>query len=146
MFRDLHAEGCLSEQSMEQLYSEAAQKFLADRFVTGTCPKCGYEDARGDQCDACGALMNPTELLRPKCKLTGTTPVVRSTRHVFLDLPALTPRLQAYIDDTSRLGGWSANCVTTTAAWMRDGACWCVCVFGCVCCCHCWLFVFERVF
>ena len=71
----------------------------------------GMQDARGDQCDKCGRLLNPTELINPKCKLTGTTPVLRSTQHIFLDLPALTPQLQAYIDRTSRLGGWSANCV-----------------------------------
>ena len=69
------------------------------------------QDARGDQCDQCGNLLNPTELIKPRCKLTGTTPVLRETRHVFLDLPALTPRLQHYIDHTSRLGGWSSNCV-----------------------------------
>lgn len=54
---------------MEQLFSEALGKFLADRFVTGTCPKCRYEDARGDQCDGCGNLLNPTELVNPKCKV-----------------------------------------------------------------------------
>jgi methionyl-tRNA synthetase len=106
---------------MEQLYSEAAGKFLADRFVSGTCPRCAYDDARGDQCDGCGALMNPTELLHPKCKISGTTPVVRTTRHVFLDLPKLAPDLQRYQDEASALGGWSQNCVTLTAAWMRDG-------------------------
>ena len=106
---------------MEQLYSEAAGKFLADRFVTGMCPRCAYADARGDQCDGCGALMNPTELLEPKCKLTGTSPVVRTTRHIFLDLPRLAPALQRYQDAASALGGWSQNCVTLTGAWMRDG-------------------------
>eukprot|EP00884_Botryococcus_braunii_P016798 jgi/Botrbrau1/3801/Bobra.0183s0033.1 len=121
IFRSLQEENQLVEQSVEQLYSEAAGKFLADRYVSGTCPKCGYEDARGDQCDACGNLLNPTELIDPKCKLTDTTPVLRSTRHIFLDLPALTPRLQSYIDSTSRLGGWSSNCVQVTNAWMRDG-------------------------
>jgi methionyl-tRNA synthetase len=106
---------------MEQLYSEAAGKFLADRFVSGTCPRCAYGDARGDQCDGCGALINPTELIDPKCKLTGTTPIVKTTRHIFLDLPRLAPALQKYQDEASALGGWSQNCVTLTAAWMRDG-------------------------
>lgn len=69
------------------------------------------QDARGDQCDKCGGLMNPTELINPRCKLTGTVPVIRSTRHLFLDLPKLSDRLQEYIDRTSQLGGWSANCV-----------------------------------
>ncbi|KAF6255958.1 tRNA synthetases class I (M)-domain-containing protein [Scenedesmus sp. NREL 46B-D3] len=121
LFEDLWQAGNISEQVMEQLYSEAAGKFLADRFVSGTCPKCGYEDARGDQCDKCGGLMNPTDLLNPRCKLTGTKPVIRSTKHLFLDLPQLSDKLQAYIDTTSQLGGWSANCVQVTSAWMRDG-------------------------
>jgi methionyl-tRNA synthetase len=96
---------------MEQLYSEALGKFLADRFVVGTCPKCKYEDARGDQCDACGNLLNPTELINPKCKFSGTKPVIRSTRHIFLDLPQLSPKLQEYINTTSQMGGWSSNCI-----------------------------------
>eukprot|EP00891_Asterochloris_glomerata_P008560 jgi/Astpho2/8560/e_gw1.00125.5.1_t len=121
LFKRLEDTGQLQEQTIEQLYSEAAGKFLADRFVTGTCPKCGYEDARGDQCDSCGNLLNPTELIRPKCALTGTTPVVRQTRHMFLDLPELQPKLQEYITRTSQAGGWSSNCVQTTNAWMRDG-------------------------
>lgn len=177
IFNDLWAAGNVSEQAMEQLYSEAAGKFLADRFVSGTCPKCAYEvrrlwplcvtvmhvcvvavlaalararfasshtatlharthaptthaamlhapgrsrarvqDARGDQCDKCGSLMNPTELINPRCKLTGTTPVIRSTRHLFLDLPKLSAALQEYHDTTSQLGGWSANCVQVSRA------------------------------
>ena len=69
------------------------------------------QDARGDQCDSCGNLLNPTELINPKCKLTNTTPVLRKTSHVFLDLPKLSPELQAYIDKTSSNGAWSNNCV-----------------------------------
>ncbi|KAL4436391.1 hypothetical protein ABPG77_009953 [Micractinium sp. CCAP 211/92] len=121
IFRTLQERGCLVEQTMEQLYSEPLGKFLADRFVVGTCPKCKYEDARGDQCDACGSLLNPTELINPKCKLTGSTPVVRQTKHIFLDLPKLSGDLQAYIDRTSTLGGWSSNCVQVTKAWMEQG-------------------------
>jgi len=121
IFQTLEQQGCLQEQTIAQLYSEPLKKFLADRFVIGTCPKCRYDDARGDQCDACGSLLNPTELINPKCKLTGTTPVVKQTRHIFLDLPKLTPQLQAYIDNTSKTGGWSSNCVTLTNAWMSGG-------------------------
>ena len=121
MFLELHSNGRLSEQTIEQLYSEALQKFLADRYVIGTCPKCKYDDARGDQCDACGSLLNPTELINPKCKISGTTPVVRQTKHIFLDLPALSEELQAYITATSTQGGWSANCVQQTKAWMDQG-------------------------
>ncbi|DBA80051.1 hypothetical protein WJX79_001269 [Trebouxia sp. C0005] len=121
IFNTLDKAGQLVEQTIEQLYSEAAGKFLADRFVTGTCPKCKFEDARGDQCDSCGNLLNPTDLINPKCKLTGTTPVLRTTKHIFLDLPKLSPQLQAYITDTSNKGGWSNNCVQVTNSWMRDG-------------------------
>lgn len=121
MFKELNRNGFLTEQTMEQLYSEPLQKFLADRYVVGICPKCRYEDARGDQCDRCQSLLNPTELIDPKCKMTGTTPVVRQTRHIFLDLPALTESLQSYINETSALGGWSANCVQVTKAWMDQG-------------------------
>jgi methionyl-tRNA synthetase len=61
--------------------------------------------------------MNPTDLLNPRCKLTGTKPVIRSTKHLFLDLPKLSDQLQAYIDTTSQLGGWSANCVQVGGVW-----------------------------
>jgi len=61
-------------------------RFLADRFVEGTCPLCGYEDARGDQCDKCGKLINAVELINPKCKLCKSSPVVKSSNHLFLDL------------------------------------------------------------
>ena len=75
---------------------------------------CGPQDAKGDQCDNCGTMLNPTELINPRCKITGTTPVLRRTKHLFLDLPKLTHELQAYINTTSQLGGWSANCVAVS--------------------------------
>ena len=75
---------------------------------------CEPQDAKGDQCDNCGTMLNPTELINPRCKITGTTPVLRKTKHLFLDLPKLTPELQAYINTTSQLGGWSANCVAVS--------------------------------
>jgi len=121
MFIELQNNNRLVEQTMEQLYSEPLQKFLADRYVVGTCPKCRYEDARGDQCDACGSLLNPTELINPKCKLSGTIPIVKQTKHIFLDLPALSQDLQQYITAASDFGGWSANCVQVTKAWMDQG-------------------------
>ena len=121
MFLELQNNNRLVEQTMEQLYSEPLQKFLADRYVVGTCPKCKYEDARGDQCDNCGSLLNPTELINPKCKLSGTTPIVKQTKHIFLDLPALSEDLQNYITSASALGGWSQNCVQVTKAWMDQG-------------------------
>lgn len=67
------------------------------------------QDARGDQCDKCTNMLNPTDLINPRCKETGTRPVLRSTRHFFLDLPQLSPPLQEWIDATSAAGGWSSN-------------------------------------
>lgn len=121
IFQSLIAKDNVVEKEMQQLFSEALGKFLADRFITGTCPKCGYEDARGDQCDQCGTLLNPIELLEPKCKFTGTTPIMKSTKHIFIDLPKLVEPLQQYIEATSKLGGWSSNCLQITNAWIRDG-------------------------
>ena len=121
MFRRLRENGFLEEKTIEQLYSEPLKKFLADRYVTGTCPKCGYEDARGDQCDGCGTLLNPTELLEPKCALSGSTPVLKSTKHVFLNLPLLQEELGAYIERASGGGDWSGNCMSVTKAWLDQG-------------------------
>lgn len=67
------------------------------------------QDARGDQCDKCTNMLNPTDLINPRCKATGTQPVLRTTRHMFLDLPQLSPQLQEWIDATSALGGWTSN-------------------------------------
>lgn len=111
----------IKEQQVDQLYSQAAGKFLADRYVSGLCPKCGHDDATGDQCDGCSAMLNPTELIDPKCKLTGDTPSIKSTRHVYLDLPKLSNVLQSYIAETSTKNNWSRNALQMTKAWMRDG-------------------------
>ena len=80
IFLDIQKNDYLLTQTLEQLYCSTCAKFLADRFVEGTCPKegCGYVDARGDQCDQCGSLLNPIELVNPRCKTCGTTPEVRS--------------------------------------------------------------------
>lgn len=120
-FHQLRENGFLEEKTIEQLYSEPLQKFLADRYVTGTCPKCGYDDARGDQCDSCGSLLNPTELKNPKCAMSGSTPVLKSTRHIFLNLPALSQDLSEYIERSSTKGGWSSNCMHVTKAWLDQG-------------------------
>jgi methionyl-tRNA synthetase len=105
------ANGYTHEETTEQLFCETCARFLADRFVNGTCPFCNYEDARGDQCDACGKLLNAQELKRPACTLCKTPPVRRATRHIFLDLTALQPQLETWIDSAATRGAWSANSV-----------------------------------
>jgi methionyl-tRNA synthetase len=88
-FRTLMEKGYLYTQVQEQMYSETEGRFLPDRYVEGTCPKCGYEDARGDQCDNCNTLLDPKDLIDPRSKVDGSTPVLRETEHFFLDLPKL---------------------------------------------------------
>ena len=121
MFKRLQQQGMLVEETKDQLYSTGLQKFLADRYVTGTCPKCAYDDARGDQCDGCGGLLNPTELLQPKCKFSGTTPILKPTTHMYLDLPQLEDKLRNYVTEASGAGSWTSNCVAITNHWLRDG-------------------------
>ncbi|XP_052134881.1 probable methionine--tRNA ligase [Oryza glaberrima] len=113
----------LSENTMQQLYCNSCQRFLADRLVEGYCPTegCNYDSARGDQCEKCGKLLNSTELVNPKCKVCGSTPCVRDTDHLFLELPLLREKLEKYIDETSVTGSWSQNAIHATNAWLKEG-------------------------
>jgi methionyl-tRNA synthetase len=90
LFLKLHKNGLTLTESMEQLLCEGCNRFLADRFVEGECPLCAYPDARGDQCDKCGKLVNATELKNPRCKLCQKCPVIKNSTHFFLDLPQVT--------------------------------------------------------
>ncbi|MEN9362135.1 MAG: hypothetical protein RL095_3670 [Verrucomicrobiota bacterium] len=121
IYRQVDANGFFVEKESEQFYAESLGKFLADRLVQGTCPKCGFLDARGDQCDGCGALMTPTELLNAKCTLDGTTPVLRKTKHLYLDLPQLSDKLEAWQEESIKTGGWPLNASSTTQSWMKRG-------------------------
>jgi methionyl-tRNA synthetase len=98
MFLTLLENGYLTKKSSEQFYDPEAERFLPDRYVEGTCPHCGYEDARGDQCDNCGRTLDVTDLLNPRSKLSGATPLRRETEHYFLDLPAFADRLQEWLE------------------------------------------------
>ena len=120
IFLNLHKSGELLENDVEQCYCVKCSKFLADRFVLGTCPGCGYIDARGDQCDKCGKLLNPEELVDAKCFICSSTPEIRTSRHIFLNLPKIQDRLINWVNSTSA-GNWSSNCIKTTQAWIRDG-------------------------
>ncbi|CAN6830121.1 hypothetical protein Bca4012_032075 [Brassica carinata] len=123
IFKKLFENNFLSENTMQQLYCDTCQKFLADRLVEGSCPfpECNYDSARGDQCEKCGKLLNPTELKDPRCKVCQTTPRIRDTDHLFIELPLLKDRLEKYIDDTSVTGSWSQNAIQTTKAWLKEG-------------------------
>jgi methionyl-tRNA synthetase len=121
IFRDLDAAGLVKSQTIEQLYCEKDGRFLADRYVVGLCPVCGYDGARGDQCEKCGKLLDPMELKEPKCSTCGSTPKPRSTTHLYIDLPAIRPRLEAWMKKASVEGFWANNAIQMTQAWLRDG-------------------------
>ena len=121
IFNDIEKNGFIKEHSMEQLHCAHCNRFLADRYVRGTCPHCGYEDARGDQCEACGKLLEPTELKAPRCSTCGAAPEPRSTKHLYIDLPGIVPQYEPWMQKASVEGQWSNNAVQMTKGWLRDG-------------------------
>ena len=121
IFRKCDEAGYVREQNIEQLYCTSCDRFLADRYVHGECPHCGYGDARGDQCEDCGKLLDPTELVSPRCGTCGSTPVVKSTKHLYIDLPKALPKLKEWMGKASTEGFWAKNAVKMTESWIRDG-------------------------
>jgi methionyl-tRNA synthetase len=121
IFKGLESNGYIKEKTIEQTYCEKDGRFLADRYVRGTCPHCGYAEARGDQCENCGKLLDPVDLREPRCGVCGSTPVRRTTNHLYIDLPAVLPKLQAWMDKAAIEGSWARNAVQMTQAWIRDG-------------------------
>lgn len=123
IFRQLYKNEFLIERTSRQPYCEKHEAFLADRFIEGTCPKCGYEDARGDQCDRCGSVdYEPLDLKNPHCKIDpDVTPVPRDTRHIHLQLDKLQHSIETWYDAASRKGAWSRNGKTITESWLKQG-------------------------
>ncbi len=121
IFKGLDEHGFISEKTTEQLYCGEHQRFLADRYIDGTCPHCGSTEARGDQCDACGKLLDPTDLLDPRCHLCGHKPEPRRTTHLYINLPKILPLLKAWQEKAAAAGSWANNAQKMTEAWIRDG-------------------------
>ncbi len=121
IFKRLLDNGFITKGELEQTYCPKCDKFLADRFVEGTCPHCGYERARGDQCENCSKLLNPVELVNSRCKVCGSKPHVRKSNHIFLDLPKLGPELEHWVKDTQDKGFWPQNARMITQAWFKEG-------------------------
>ena len=119
VFLKLMKNGFLEEKTSTQLYCEEHKGFLADRYVEGTCPKCGFDDARGDQCDGCGQLLDPFELIKPRCKLDGTTPVPRDTKHMFISLDKIQPKLESWL--STKMSDWPQNAQSITKNWIKEG-------------------------
>ncbi|MBI2565800.1 MAG: methionine--tRNA ligase [Candidatus Schekmanbacteria bacterium] len=121
IFHDLDRAGLITEASSQRVFCERDGIFLADRYVEGKCPFCQYEDARGDQCERCGKLLDPEALLEPRCKICGTRPVLRETSHLYLDLGKLEAPLKSWFEQAAVAGSWTHNAVTTTAGWFERG-------------------------
>lgn len=120
LFLDLYKKGEFDEQVTEQYFDEEAKQFLADRYIEGTCPNCGYEHAYGDQCEKCGTSLSPTDLINPKSKLSGNVPVLKETKHWFLDLARYTGFLKKWILEDHK-DDWKNNVLGQCRSWLEAG-------------------------
>ncbi|KAJ6131040.1 Methionine--tRNA ligase cytoplasmic [Penicillium sp. IBT 18751x] len=121
IFKRLWDNGFLGERTAEQPFCEQHGSFLADRYVEGECPRCHYDDARGDQCDKCGHLLDPFDLIKPRCKLDGATPVRRETKHIHLLLDKLQPEVEKWANESIEKGQWPKNSKIITESWLKEG-------------------------
>jgi methionyl-tRNA synthetase len=119
-FKTLYDKGEFIEEVTEQLYDTEANQFLADRFVVGTCPKCGYEESYGDQCEACGTTHNATDLINPKSAITGAIPTLKETKHWFLPLDKHQEFLKEWILDGHK-ANWKPNVYGQCKSWIDEG-------------------------
>jgi len=119
IFKTLYDKGVFIEQTSDQFYDEDANQFLADRYITGTCPKCHFEKAYGDQCESCGSTLNATDLIDPKSVLSGNKPVMKETKHWFLPLDKYEPWLREWILENHK--EWKPNVYGQCKSWLDGG-------------------------
>lgn len=117
-FLKLHNQNLLYPKTEKQLFSEKENRFLADRFVEGTCPICGYEEARGDQCENCGSNLSPLELINPKSKITGDIPVVKESTQLYFPLSKYQQELSKWISEKKN---WKQNVINYCNGWFKTG-------------------------
>ena len=117
-FKHLHEKGVFDVQETEQYFDEKEGQFLADRYIVGTCPTCGNENAYGDQCEKCGSTLSPTELKNPKSMLSGEPPVMKATKNWYLPLDRLQPKIEKYIDQHPE---WKSNVLGQCKSWLNQG-------------------------
>ena len=127
-FKNLNDKGVFTEEVSEQYFDEEAQQFLADRYISGTCPKCGYEEAYGDQCENCGSAMSPTDLINPKSTLSGAKPVMKTTKHWYLPMQDHEKWLKEWINEGNLDGAsqhdpkeWRNQVVGQCNSWIDSG-------------------------
>tara|TARA_X000000950_G_scaffold274097_1_gene358666 strand:- start:10372 stop:12051 length:1680 start_codon:yes stop_codon:yes gene_type:complete len=119
-FKKLNSNNKFIEMTSDQLFDKTHNKFLADRFVTGTCPICSYEDAYGDQCEKCGSSLNANDLINPKSTLSGDNPILKKTKHWYLPLNKYENFIRDWILDTHR-EDWKVNVYGQVKSWIDDG-------------------------
>ena len=119
-FRKMYDAGQFVEQESEQYYDPEAKQFLADRYITGTCPRCGAEGAYGDQCEKCGSTLSPSELIDPKSALSGATPILKKTKHWYLPLQQYESWLRQWILEGHK-ADWKPNVYGQVKSWLDDG-------------------------
>ncbi|KII89976.1 hypothetical protein PLICRDRAFT_174780 [Plicaturopsis crispa FD-325 SS-3] len=121
IYLNLEKNNLLEKQTKEQTYCEGCKKFLADRFVEGICPYCGFDDARGDQCDGCSRTLDAIELIKPRCLVDKTHNVTaRSSAHMYFKLDAVQPRTEEWIKKSAKNGKWATNSVINTSGEIID--------------------------
>ena len=119
-FLKLHNNGSFKEITSEQYYDKEENQFLPDRFLMGTCPKCGFEESYGDQCEKCGTSHNSSDLINPKSSITGNVPSLKSTKHWFLKLDSFQEFLKKWILEENK-SLWKANVYGQCKSWLDDG-------------------------
>ncbi|MEJ7693378.1 methionine--tRNA ligase [Daejeonella sp.] len=117
-FKTLYDKGVFTEEETEQYFDETAGQFLADRYIVGTCPNCGNDNAYGDQCEKCGTSLSPTELINPHSTLSGAKPVLKNTTNWFLPLDKMQPQIEAYVDSHKE---WRPNVYGQCKSWLNGG-------------------------
>ncbi|MBK6914791.1 MAG: methionine--tRNA ligase [Ignavibacteriales bacterium] len=120
-FLEFYNRGLFVEKKSLQFYDDKANMFLPDRYVEGTCPKCGNEEARSDECENCGSLYDPSELKNPKSKISGGTPKLKETSHYYFPLGKYQPALEKYVDEMNEKYGWKENVLQYCRGWFKDG-------------------------
>jgi len=117
-FRELYEKNIFVQKTEEQLYDEEADMFLPDRYVKGTCPNCGFEEAYGDQCENCGTSLSPAELIDPISAITGNKPIGKKTEHLYLPLGTFQPKLEEWL---KKHEDWKPNVLGQVKSWLNDG-------------------------